>query len=399
MSDEENVDRVTVAGVLALTVFGLLLLSGRSGDLLPSPARLGLFLALPLIGIGFWWTRRISVVLGFLVIGGVLLRMVDFPPGGAGGSDVLAAVNEGIGVLLGGGNPYDHVYQATRPAGQPLPYPPGALLLHLPGHLWSGLYGVQMTEVVLAAGGMLLLGGAGWLVGSWLLAAPAVALYAGLGNLVNLSVDGSNDTGTGVLLLATLVGLVWAVRHGASATHLATVGLLAGLALASKQSALPLAVLPAAYLWRSRGSRAAVAYLGGMAALFGLLSLPFVIMNPAAYLRELFSFAGVHADVYGWNIWTLAANLQWPVWDLRSATLLSAIIAMVGLLVALAAPYRRLGAAVLAGLLVTLLVFFSSRWTTYAYFAMLAPVALVIPLLFAADVRPRSAAPTAVAAA
>jgi hypothetical protein len=105
MSDEENVDRVTVAGVLALTVFGLLLLSGRSGDLLPSPARLGLFLALPLIGIGFWWTRRISVVLGFLVIGGVLLRMVDFPPGGAGGSDVLAAVNEGIGVLLGGGNP------------------------------------------------------------------------------------------------------------------------------------------------------------------------------------------------------------------------------------------------------------------------------------------------------
>jgi hypothetical protein len=48
---------------------------------------------------------------------------------------------------------------------------------------------------------------------------------------------------------------------------------------------------------------------------------------------------------------------------------------------------------------VTLLVFFSSRWTTYAYFAMLAPVALVIPLLFAADVRPRSAAPTAVAAA
>ena len=62
---------------------------------------------MPLIGIAFWWTRRISVVLGFLFVGGVLLRMVDFPPGGAGGSDVLAAVNEGIGVLLGGGLTYD----------------------------------------------------------------------------------------------------------------------------------------------------------------------------------------------------------------------------------------------------------------------------------------------------
>ena len=385
MIDGDRTDRLTIAGLLALSIFGLLLLSGRSGDLLPSQARLGLFLALPLLAVVFWITRRISLVVAYLVLGGLLLRLVDFPHGGAGGSDVLAAINEGIGVMLGGGNPYDHLYQATRPAGQPLPYPPGALLVHLPGYLWSGLHGVQMTEVALAGAAMLLLTALGALVGSWLLALPAVALYAGLPNLVNLSVDGSNDTGTGALLLAGLVALAWVLRRGAAPWELFAAGLVAGLALASKQSALPLAVLPAVYLWRTRTARAAVLYLAGVIGLLLVLSLPFLVVAPATYLRQMLSFAGAHADVYGWNIWTFAQGMRWPVWDVGAATLLAAAVGGAGLLVALGLPHRRLGVAVLAGLAVTLLAFFAARWTTYAYFAMLAPVALSVPMLFAAE--------------
>lgn len=379
MIDHDPAERVTVAGLLGLTVFGPLLLSGRSGDLLPSPARLGLFLALPFAGAALWWTRRMSVVVAYLVLGGLLLRLADFPPGGAGGSDVLATMNEAIGVVIGGGNPYDHVYQATRPAGQPMPYPPGALLVHLPGYLWSGLYGVQMTQVVLAGMAMLLLAGLA-VIGSWVLALPAVALYAGLPNLINLSVDGSNDTGTGALLLAALVVLVWALRRGAGSAELLAAGLMSGLALATKQSALPLVALPLAYLWRVDGLRAALPYLAGAAGLFLLLSAPFLVIGPDTYLRQMLSFAGVHADVYGWNIWTFAQNMRWPVWDVRAATLLTAAVGGIGLIVALALPYRRLGAAVLAGLAVTLLVLISARWTTYAYFAMLAPVALAAPM-------------------
>lgn len=385
MIDEERTDGLTIAGLLALTVFGLLLLSGRSGDLLPSQARLGLFLVLPFLGIAFWCTRRISLVVAYLVLGGLLLRLVDFPPGGAGGSDVLAAINEAVGVLLGGGNPYDHVYQATRPAGQPLPYPPGALLVHLPGYLWSGLHGVQMTEVALAGAAMLLLAAFGALVGSWLLALPAVALYAGLPNLINLSVDGSSDTGTGALLLAGLVVLAWVLRRGAAPWELFAAGLVAGLALASKQSALPLAILPAAYLWRTRGTRASVPYVAGTVGLLGVLSLPFLFVGADAYVHQLLSFAGNHVDVYGWNVWIFAQGMQWPVPDVRLAALLTLALAVVGLVVALALPYRRLGVAVLAGLGVTLLAFFVARWTTYAYFAMLAPVALAVPMLFVAE--------------
>lgn len=387
MIEHDPVDRVSVAGLLGLTVFGLLLLSGRSGDLLPSPARLGLFLALPFAGAAFWWTRRISVVAAYVALGGLLLRLADFPPGGAGGSDVLATVNEAIGVVLGGGNAYDHVYQATRPAGQPMPYPPGALLVHLPGYLWSGLYGVQMTQLVLAGLAMLLLTALGAFIGSWLLAVPAVALYAGLANLVNLSVDGSNDTATGALLLAGLVVLAWVLRRGAPSTELFLAGLVGGLALSTKQSALPIVAMSVAYLWRTRGSRAAAPYLAGAAALLVVLSAPFLLAGPQTYVRQMLSFASVHTDVYGWNIWTFAQSMRWPVLDIPAATLLTAAVGGIGLVVALAWPCRRLGTAVLGGLVVTLLVFVSARWTTYAYFAMLAPVALAVPMLIAGERR------------
>lgn len=373
------------AGIAALVVFGLLLLSGRSGDLLPSQARLGLLLALPIVGLLFWWRAEPTLVVVYLVFGGLLLRLVDFPPGGAGGSDVLAAVNEGIGVMLGGGNPYDHVYQATRPAGQPLPYPPGALLIHLPGHLWSGLYGVQMTEVVLGAAAMLLLALLGWVAGSLALATPAVALYAGLGNLVNLSIDGSNDTGTGALLLAALVALAWALRRGARPMELAAAGLLAGVALLTKQSALPLALLPAAYLWSARGRAKATPYLGGLVAVISIVSLPFLAMGPVAFVGRLASFSGVHADLYGWNVWTFAHSAGWPVADVATAGTLTLLVGVIALLIALAVPYRQLAAAVLAGIAVTLAALFAARWTTYAYFAMLAPIVLAVPMLLASD--------------
>ncbi len=387
MIDEDRTDTLTIAGLLALTIFGLLLLSGRSGDLLPSQARLSLLLVVPFLGVAFCCTRRISLVVAYILLGGLLLRLVDFPPGGAGGSDVLAAINEGIGVTLGGGNPYDHVYQATRPAGQPMPYPPGALLVHLPGYLWSGLHGVQMTEVAFAGVAMLLLTAFGSLVGSWLLVLPAVALYAGLPNLINLSVDGSSDTGTGALLLAGLLALAWVLRRGAAPWELFAAGLLAGLALASKQSALPIAVLPAAYLWRTGGTRAWMPYLAGALGLLGVLSLPFLIVGAGTYVHQLLSFAGNHVDVYGWNVWTFAQGMGWPVLDVGPAVLLTVSLAGVGLIVALALPYRQLGTAVLAGVGVTLLAFFAARWTTYAYFAMLAPVALAVPMLFVSQPR------------
>ncbi|HEX5395483.1 MAG TPA: hypothetical protein VFX74_00150, partial [Candidatus Limnocylindria bacterium] len=109
------------------------------------------------------------------------------------------------------------------------------------------------------------------------------------------------------------------------------------------------------------------------------------VVGADAYVRQLLSFAGNHLDLYGWNVWIFAQGMQWPVPDVQMAATLTLGVAIIGLLAALAVPYRRLGAAVLAGLGVTLLAFFVARWTTYAYFAMLAPVALAVPMLFAAE--------------
>jgi hypothetical protein len=53
---------------------------------------------------------------------------------------------------------------------------------------------------------------------------------------------------------------------------------------------------------------------------------------------------------------------------------------------------------VLAGIAVTLAAFFAARWTTYAYFAMLAPIVLAVPMLLASDPKQATLPGSAVAA-
>lgn len=370
---------VETGGLFALVIFLLLLLSGGSGDLLPSPARMGLVLAWPIVIAGFWATRRASLVVAYCLAGGLLLRWVDFPPGGAGGSDVLVAIGEALGVLLGGGNPYLHEYQLTRPPGQAMPYPPGALLLHLPGYVAAGLVGMQLTQVALAGLGILLLALLGALAG-WAVTLPAMALYAGLPNLVNLSVDGSNDTGTGVLVLAALAALTWSLRAAPPPPgQLVLAGLLAGLAISTKQTAVALVSLPAVYLWRRHGAEALKPYAGATAAVLVGLSLPFLVWDPIAYVGGLLRFIGAHDDLFGWNVWVFAQQVGWPVWESGAATVLSLAVGAGALAAAALVSGERLTIAVLAGLLVTLAVFLTARWTSYAYFALLAPALLALP--------------------
>jgi len=379
---EEGAASVRVAGLVALGAFLLLLISGRSLDLLGSPARIGLVLIWAAVAIAFWLSGRVSIVVAYVVLGGLLMRWIDLPAGGVGPSDHLAATFEAIDVWFAGGNPYDHVYQLTRPPGSPVSQPPGELLVHLPGYLVSGLAGVQFTQLVLAAVAMAIFVAVGAAV-SWMAALPALALYAGSPNLVLLATDGSNDTGSGALLLLALVVLAWAVERGLDDGSLALAGILAALAVATKQIAVPLMVMPVIYLLRRHGWRSAAPFLAGGLSLFVLISLPFLIQGPVTYVRGLLSFIGAHRDIYGWNIWAFAQGLGWSVWDEGPATLLNTALSGAALLIAVVLPYRSLAGAVLAGVLVVLIVMLTARWTTYAYFALLAPVVLALPALVA----------------
>lgn len=382
---------VRLAGLLALGAFLLLLLSGRSLDLLGSPARIGLVLAWAPVAVAFWISGRAAIVAAYVVAGGLFLRWIELPPGGRGPSDHLAATYEAIDVTLAGGNPYDHVYQLTRPVGSPVSQPPGELLVHLPGFLLGGLAGVQLTQLLLAALAMGIFLALGLAV-SWMASLPALAVYAGAPNLVLLATDGSNDTGTGALLLLAAVVLALAVGR-ATGWQLALAGALLAIALATKQVTLPVGVALVAWLLRSVPWHAGRAYLAGGAGVLLALSLPFLLMGPATYLAGLLGFVGAHEDVYGWNIWALAQGLGLAPWPTGPAAALNAACSVAAVLVLAALPYRSLAGALLAGCTGLLVVLLTARWTTYAYFGMVAPLVLALPALVAWEGR-RDARPS-----
>jgi uncharacterized membrane protein len=299
---------------------------------------------------------------------------------------VLAAINEALGVWFGGGNPYDHAYTQTRPPGQPMPYPPGALLVHLPGHVIGGLAGVQWTQLVAAGATMGMLAWIG-LRSSWLVALPGLALYAGAPNLALLATDGSNDTVTGAVLLLAVLAVGWAAEEGADDASLVLAGLFGGLAVSTKQIALPVVLALAAVTLRGLGWRRGLRYLAGAVGLLLVISLPFLLMGPATYVNGLVSFLGVHDEIYGWNVWAMVQGLGATPWQADAALIGSIVVSVAALLAAVLVPVRSLAGAALLGVLATFAILFAARWTTYAYFALILPVLLAVPALAAWEAR------------
>lgn len=370
---------VEIGGWLALVIFGSLLLTGRSSDLLPSSARLILLLAWPIVSVVFAWSRRPAAVVIYCLVGGLLLRWVGFWPGG-GGSDVLLVTNEWLRTIGDGGNPYDHFYLSSIPPGSPVPYPPVQFLAHLPGYIAGGLVGVRFTEVAASLGVMLTFAALAWR-GAWSTALPALALYAGLSNLIELSVDGSNDTGSGAVLLLAVLGTWWATTHDFDDRSARIAGLTSALALGMKQTTLFVVLMLAAYIWRRGGRAAFTQYAFSVVVLLGVVSAVFLAWNPIAYLLALASLGGIHANVYGWNVWALLGQIGVPVIGQADGIVLEIVVAFVAMAAALLLPLRRIGPTLVAGIVVTLLVLFVARWTTHAYFAILAPILLAIPIL------------------
>lgn len=372
---------VLAAGTLSLGVLSILLVSGRSLDLLGSPARMALLLGALAVAAAFWASGRTLLVVGYVALAGLVLRWVDMPPGGVAASDVGAAINEAIGVWLGGGNPYDHAYTQTRPPGQPMPYPPGALLVHLPGHLLAGLAGVQWTQFAFAA---LAIGLLAWasLAGPTLVALPAMTLYAAAPNLALLATDGSNDTVTGTLLLAAVL-VTAAVRDRRDARMLVIGGILVGLAMSTKQLALPIAVALGVVVLRRFGAGAAARYAGSAAILLAALAVPFLVVGPLELIGGLTSFLGVHDDIYGWNVWAMLKGFGITPPDREAATGLAVAVTAVVLATLALLPLRSIAAATLAGVVATVVILFAARWTTYAYFALVLPPLLAVPILAA----------------
>ena len=379
----------TVSLLAGLAILVGTLTSGRVWDLLPSPERLAMVLGAMacLVVIGVPSLRRFApgAVVGLILAGGLVARWISFSH--PGGSDVLPVTTEAIRVFLGGGNPYDHYYESSRPPGAPFPYPPVNLLLHLPGYLLMGHSGVHLTETVLAWGLMLVVGVLA-VRGRHPFAVPMLALYAGLANLVNLVGDNSNDTSAGAMIAFYIVAVAAVDRNRDAAADgsgmrrwAILAGVMAAAAMGTKQSALPLVVAGSA--WLVRVDRAAFRpYLAAMLATLLVVSVPFLAMSgPVGYVKALTAFAGFHEDVYGWNIWVFAQQMGWPVASREVATLSGALLGLAALVVIAVLRYRDVRTALVAGTVGMAVLFFAQRWTAYSYFAQLISVMVVLPLV------------------
>lgn len=369
-----------LGGLLGLGLLLLLVLTGRDLDLLPSPVRLSIVLAWPVVVYAFAISGRAWMPVGFVVVAAVALRLNELLA--YGGSDVLDATTEGLGVLLSGASPYGHYYTMTSPQGQPMPYPPAALLLHLPGYLLGGKLGVFLNEAAFAGVTMAVLAGLAARV-SWTLGLPALAVYASLGNMIYTSADGSNDTSTGATLILAVVALIWAWDGGWDRRRMLVAGLAAALALATKQTTIFVVLLLAVAAWQMAGRRVAARYIGIVAAALLAVSVPFLLLGPIEYLRGLVAFAGVHMDVYGWNIWSFAQGMQLPVLDVAPAAVLNVGLTITALVIVLRHRMSSVVHATFFGTLITLVLFLTARWSSFSYFAMIAPLLLALPLLAA----------------
>jgi hypothetical protein len=367
------------AALPGLAVLLGLVLSGRGQDLLPSPARMAIVMAWPIVTLLVAKTGRVWIAAAFLVAAGVLLRWVDF--GHGGGSDVLNAVDEALRTFFSGGNPYNHYYLTTRPAGLVLThYPPGQLLLHLPGWLLDGFDGVRLTELAAAIVGMAAL--------AWLAVrrAPTVglvglALYAGLPNLINLTSDGGNDTSAGVVVLIAILVTAMAADRRLVGWSAVAAGAAVGFALATKQSALLFGVALSLHVLVAYRP-ALLRYLGGLAAVLVLVSVPFLLQDPVVYVHAMATIATHDIQVYGWNFWVLAQGLGWPVADGLTASIINGIVTLAMLAVVGTLAARSVGAAAVAGVLATLAALLMAQWTSYSYFALvLAPLAAIPALV------------------
>jgi hypothetical protein len=358
-----------------------------------------LLLALPAVMVIVLMTRRVWLAAGYLFAVGVLLRLgllVGFfgvPPAGVA-SDVLTVTEEAIATLVRGANPYTHLYTSTW-GHDPLPfyaYGPGAILYYLPGFL---LGNVRYMEIVAAA---IVLGGFAWAArltrSTWPLA--LMGAYAAAPPLVTLSQDNSNDTGIGGLKFVAAFVLLLARRYRSSRLLLLSAVIL-GWTLGYKGYAVALWPFFVAYLtsesWdlrlrlRSR-SWTVPAWAGYAAASVGttaLLVLPFFVWSPMAMVRGLVEgaqFAQMQAHG-GWNVWgALAAWTNWDAGEIFGLEIAEMSMVLMGVVMAvwLRVGVRRPSHALLGGTVAWFTLMFFARFTTYAYFAGLAPMAMLIPL-------------------
>ncbi|MBM4420035.1 MAG: hypothetical protein FJ034_00305 [Chloroflexi bacterium] len=288
------------------------------------------------------------------------------------GSDVLPATRESLQVLLAGRNPYTHTLQSTIPPGSPLVYGPGELLFYLPAHLLTGDLGHFEQWAGIATIAAIALIGLG--VGFARSALPAM-LYATWGIAAFRTTDGGNDVGAALVVVAGFCALALAAEGRGGRVAFIVSAVLFGLALAFKQYVVLVIPLVLRHLAVSGSDWRRFALVA--AGVTALLDLPFLLMDPGAFLNQHVWLALTnHREAWGANLLFTIAQVRPEVVHLSTWFLVAEIVLTL-LALALCLRWRipTLGAAAVAGAGLVALPFFLAAWTTQSYYVYAATVA------------------------
>jgi hypothetical protein len=298
-------------------------------------------IALTLIACARWELRWVPVLA--VIFCGVALR---WSVSSIHASDVSDVTRAAIMTMQEGGNPYGIGYFISKPPGASFPYGPVDLFWYLP-------FVGDPTQLEMLVSFALL----GFFGVRAALGRPiGLVIFALAPPLVLASVDGSNDTSAGLMIL---VALALASRRPALGA-----GALA-IAVAFKPYAL--AWLPPLVLW------------AGVPAIFGFVVASFVawapilfVWGPATYLRSLAMAQQTHLrDAY----WSLAS--VWDGIDPGTAPraletiryFLSGAVAVIG-----GIRVRSIDGVIVVGAAAFMIAQFAGYFGSYVYIAAVAPV-------------------------
>src|SRR5215211_7667326 len=299
-------------------------------------------LAITLAAATRWQLRWLPVLV--LIVCGAALRLSAFAGGPA--SDVSDVTSAAIQVMLAGGDPYGLGYLVSRPLGAAFPYGPVALLWYLPAWWYPAL-------IELAVSGVLM----GWLGLRAAKGRPlGLAIFALAPPLVLASVDGSNDTTAGLMILTALA--VATRRPAAGAAILA-------VAVAFKPYAV--AWVPALLLWA--GLPSVIAFIGASVVAWGPVLF---LWGPSSYLKSLAMAQETHLRS---SYWSVAAILDGIEPGLAPRALESVRYVLSGAVAVLGAlRVRTLDGVIAIGTAAFVLAQFTGYFGSYVYIAAVAPL-------------------------
>jgi hypothetical protein len=329
--------------------------------------------------------RRIAdwAVLGWAAAIGIIDRFAQVA---FNGSDVIGVTVEAIHVVTIGGNPYAHTYHQTRPQGSPFPYLPGeiawyGLLQRLTGHVvgvdkWAGI------GIVLLLAGLAFAAGPGP-------AALATVLYATFQPAILRSLDGSNDTSLGFLILLAVVLLAAHGRFRLPVLFYLSAAFF-GWALLFKAFAWLIYPFVVNHLRHSGHAWQRYATVGlGMTI---LVCLPFAATAPTGFVRNVVAGLSFHRRPFGLDIWAALGHRSVERIGIQMAPVLVVVAVLLLAAIFLRFPAISLGTALLQGCGVVLVALLFARYATSSYYTFVCAIlAAALPLSIGGRARfPRS---------